>query len=52
MWTEKKVTRREPEVKVLTHVLLSEEFAIEEFVREEFAKKPVCHFGELTVVES
>ena len=36
MWTEKKVTRREPEVKVLPHVL-SKEFAIVEFAIVEFA---------------
>ena len=51
MWTENKVTRREPEVNVLAHVL-SEEFAIEEFVKKKFVKKPVCHFGEPTVVDS
>ena len=60
MWTGKKVTRREPEVKVLPHVLSKEfaivefavvEFAVVEFAREEFVKEPVCHFGKRRVVE-
>ena len=42
MWTEKKVSRREPEAKVLLHVLSEQfarvEFAMVEFARVEFAR--------------
>lgn len=37
MWTEKKVSRPEPEAKVLPHVL-SEQFAMVEFAMVEFAR--------------